>query len=286
MQKRNVLNSPRLTELKKHRQRAILNKILICLLCLAIVFSFLVYLSHLKSLQISDIEITGNKIVDTQAIKDTVTSELSGKYLLLFPKSNILLYPENSIKNILQNKYTRLENINLSVGNDKILNISVNERTPSYLWCGDNLVVGLPSGNPTTQCYFMDASGYVFDTAPYFSGEVYFKFYGVASLGSYFSTQNFQQLISFKDVLISLGLKPVALYATDDGDMQMFLSGGTSLLNAPKILFTANDNLETVAENLQAALNTEPLKSKFKNNYSKLQYIDLRFGNKVYDKFQ
>ncbi len=280
--KRNVLNSPRLTELKKHRQRAILNKVLVSLLALAVIFAFLAYLSRLNSLQISDIEIIGNKVIDTQAIVSVVKSDIAGKYLWLFPKSNILIYPENGIKNNLQNKFARLKDINLSINNNKILNISVNERTAAYTWCGTV---------PTTteeNCYFLDASGYVFDTAPYFSGEVYFKFYGDITnpLGSYFSKQNFQQLISFKDVLISLGLKPVALYITTDGDIQIFLSGGTTLLNAPKILLRADADLKNVAENLQAALNTEPLQSKFKNNYAKLQYIDLRFGNKVYDKFQ
>jgi hypothetical protein len=282
MQKRNVLNSPRLTELKKHRQRAVLNRVLICLLGLAVVLVFLIYLSHLKSLQISNIEITGNKIVDTQSITDTIQKEISGKYLWVFPKSNILFYPENVIKNELQNKFARLKDINLSVRNDKVLKISVNERTPSYLWCGEEPTIGQGS------CYFMDASGYIFDTAPYFSGNVYFKFYGAVKdpLGSYFPYLNFRQLISFTEIINNMGLKSVAVYKTADGDIQIFLSGLNSAGVAPKILLRADADFGNVAENLQAALNTEPLKSKFKNNYSKLQYIDLRFGNKVYDKFQ
>jgi nucleoside-diphosphate-sugar epimerase len=39
-------------------------------------------------------------------------------------------------------------------------------------------------------------------------------------------------------------------------------------------------------ENLDAAIDTEPLKSKLKNKFSSLEYIDLRYGNKVYDKFK
>jgi cell division septal protein FtsQ len=280
MQKRNVLNSPRLLELKKHRQRVVLNKILIFLLGLLAIFLSLVFISRLKAVNISDIEIIGNKIVDADAIKADVQGELAGKYLWLFPKSNVLIYPENAIKNELQNKFARLKDINLSLKNNSILEISVSERMPEYLWCG---TVPAPSDE---LCYFMDVDGYIFDTAPYFSGEVYFKFYGEnISLGSYFSKQNFKQLISFRDILVSLGLKPVALYTTTDGDIQIFLSGGISLSDAPKILFRADADFGNIAENLQAALNTEPLLSKFKNNYSKLQYIDLRFGNKVYDKF-
>ena len=169
----------------------------------------------------------------------------------------------------------------------------MDERDAKYTWCG----VVLPQTDNQT-CYFMDENGYIFDVAPYFSGEVYFKFYGETDLpaqtgvnsaspmGSYFSKQNFQQLISFKDVLVGLGLKPVALYTTSDGDIDIFLSGGATLTTGPMIILRADADLQNEAENLEAALTTEPLQSKFKNNYTSLQYIDLRFGNKVYDKFQ
>jgi cell division septal protein FtsQ len=286
--RRNVLNSPRLTELKKHRRKTIFNKILLCLLGLFAIFFLFAYLSRLNTLNISEIQITGNKVVDTEAIKAVVEGQIAGKYLWLFPKSNIFFYPENNIKHELWNKFKRINNINLSINNNKIMEISLTEREAKYTWCGDSLVVGLPSGNSTTQneqCYFVDANGYIFDIAPYFSGDVYFKFYGMANSGTYFFQQNFKQLISFKDTLITMGLKPVSLFMTNDGDIQIFLSGNTSSGIQPKIILKADADFENVAENLQAALNTEPLLSKFKNNYSKLQYIDLRFGNKVYDKF-
>jgi cell division septal protein FtsQ len=270
--KRNVLNSPRLSELKKHRRRVVLDKILILFLGILAIFISLVCLSRLKSLNISDIEISGNKVVDTEAIKNVIEQQMAGKYLGLFPKTNLLLYPKKNIETELENQFKRLENINLSIKNNKILEVSVDERTPEYLWCGN-----VPLQNNATQdCYFMDENGYIFDQAPYFSGEVYFKFYG--------SIQNFKQLISFKDILISLGLKPIALYIANDGDIQIFLSGG-SFATAPKIILRANADFENAAENLQTALTTEPLQSEFKNKYASLQYIDLRFGNKVYYKF-
>ncbi|MFZ1019786.1 MAG: hypothetical protein WAN61_02255 [Minisyncoccia bacterium] len=277
--KRDVLNSPRLTELKKYRRRAFWDKILFLLLGILIVFIFAIYLSRLNSLNISDIEISGNKVVDTEMIKTVAQRELAGKYFGLFPKSNILFYPQNKIKNGLQNQFQRLENINLSIQNNKILEISVEERTPEYLWC--EMV--------PEKCYFVDDNGYIFDTAPYFSGDVYFKLYGGTDinadnpLGSYFLKQNFQSLISFKDMLEKMGLKPISLSSADNGDIQMSLDGGTA--SAPEIVFNMNSDLETVAENLETALTTEPLQSEFATKYTSLQYIDLRFGNKVYYKF-
>ncbi|MFA6353570.1 MAG: hypothetical protein WCW93_01415 [Candidatus Paceibacterota bacterium] len=283
MQKRNVLNSPRLLELKKHRRRVVLIKIFMSLLAFSVVFFLLAYFSNLKSLNISNVEITGNKVIDTEALQGTVEEQITGKYLWLFPKTNILLYPKNSIKNTLQEKFKRLNNMNLSIKNNT-LEVSLGERTAKYTWCGTESPEA-PLQNQ--QCYFVDEDGYVFDEAPYFSGEVYFKFYGVQS-ESYFYKQNFKQLIAFKDILIGLDLKPIILYVANNGDVEIFLSKGISSVSTigPKIIFKLNADFENVAENLGAALNNEPLKSKFKNKYSSLLYVDLRFGNKVYDKFQ
>lgn len=301
MRKRKVLNSPRILELKKEKRRIVFNKILIFWIGFLAVFFLIAYLSNLKKVNIAEIQINGNSIVDTEAIKGTVLEKIRGKYLWLFPKTNIFFYPQNTVKNELQNKFKRLKDVNLSIKNNKILEIALTERTAKYTWCGESPEALLPSeggskaSGKDQKCYFLDDDGYVIDEAPYFSGDIYFKFYGLISgypdsaaspLGLYFFKKNFKQLSSFKDTFISIGLKPVALYATKDGEVEMFLSKGIKSANEPKIIFKMNADFQKIMENLQAALNTEPLKSKFKNKYGALQYIDLRFGNKVYDKFQ
>jgi hypothetical protein len=262
----------------------------------------LVYFSRIKTLNISEIQIDGNKVIDTEALKTTVEEQISGKYLWLFPKTNILFYPENSIKKDLQEKFSRLKDIKLSIKNNKVLVISLTERTAKYTWCGNTIPeTRFPENSDSEKCYFLDEDGYIFDEAPYFSGEIYFKFYGLPDglhsesgyeapedliLGSYFSKQNFQQLILLKDNLISFGLKPFALYIKPDQNMEIFLSSKNSSTLEPKILIKTDIDFQNVTENLEAALTTEPLQSEFKNKYSSLLYIDLRFGNKVYYKFK
>ena len=287
MQKRNVLNSSRLLELKRHRKKVVINKFIFFLLGLCVLFVLAVYISHLSALNINNIEISGNQVVDTDAIKTVIEQQISGKYFLLFPKTNVFFYPKNSIVESLQNNFKIFKDINISIKNTKTLEVSLTERKALYTWCG--LVP--PTSGPNN-CYFVDQDGYIFDEAPYFSGEVYFKFYGTPDgnlkssdpSGLYFSQPYFQQLVSFRDMLVSLGLNPVSLYVTDDGDVQVFLSSGNTTSSGPEILLKLNADYENVAENLEAALTTEPLQSEFKNKYSTLQYIDLRFGNKVYFK--
>lgn len=294
--KRNVLNSPRLSELKKKRKRAVFNKFFILLFGLLTIFILLTYLSRLDSLNIAEIQITGNKIVDSAVLKGAVGEQIAGKYLWLFPKTNTLIYPQSAIKNGLQDKFKRIGDINLSIKNNTVLEVSIIEREAKYTWCGvdsPETASGAEISTGNQKCYFLDEDGYAFDEAPYFSGNVYFKFYGLPAqagsvenpLGSYFSKQNFKELISFKDTLVAMGLKPMALYVTNNGDMEIFLSRENTNGTMPKIIFKGDADFKNIAENLQAALHTEPLQSKFKNNYSALEYIDLRFENKVFDKF-
>lgn len=295
MQKRNVLSSPRLLELKKQRRKVVVNKILISFFCFLVVFISLVFLSRRPSLNIRDIEISGNNIVDTEMIRSLVNEGIAGKYLWLFPKTNIVIYPKNTIKLALQNKFKRLKDINFSIKDNKTLSLSVTEREALYTWCGvktPEITDTAPTNSADQKCYFIDTDGYVFDEAPYFSGDVYFKFYGATDggeyisdeafnpSGNYYSKLNFKQFVDFKDMLTGIKLKPVSLYIGDKNETTVFLSGG------PKIMLNTDADLEHLTENLSAALNTDPFQSEFKNKYSSLMYIDLRFGNKVYYKFR
>ncbi len=51
------------------------------------------------------------------------------------------------------------------------------------------------------------------------------------------------------------------------------------------IKFSSKENFKKVWSNLVSAIDTEPLKSKLANSKNKLEYLDTRFGNKVFFKF-
>lgn len=288
MQKRNILSSPRLLELKRKKRNIFVRKITIFMFLFLAIIALLSYLSRIQRLNISEVEIVGNKIIETEFIKKAVQKEISGKYVWLFPKANIFFYPKGKIKNELSNQFKRLKDITLSIENRKTLIISVAERIPKYTWCG---ALPVTNNNVQENCYFLDEEGYIFDEAPYFSGEVYFKFYGFADLnndnpsGSYFFQPYFNKLILFKEALENIELKPAVLYVAENGDIKIFLSKVKAASFGPEIIFKKDSDFQKIAENLKAALNTEPLKSEFKSKYASLQYIDLRFENKVYYKF-
>lgn len=291
MQKRNVLNSPKLLELNRKKKAVFMRKISIWSFLFILVFVGLCFLSRWQKINIANVEISGNKIVETEKIREIVDAEISGYYLWFFPKTNFLFYPKKEIKALLEEKFARLENINVELKNAETLNVSVSERTAAHTWCGPDV----PSAGATlaeSQCYFMDKAGYVFDLAPYFSNDVYFKFFGALMdksgepLGSRYYPDIFERLTLFKDSLKQMGVKPSSILVKDDGDIELYLVSNLPPPNAQKIIFKKDADFIKVAENLQAALTTEPLQTDFKKKYTSLLYIDLRFGNKVYFKFK
>jgi len=286
--KRNIFNSPRLLQLRKHRQKIFQNRIFLRFAMFLIIFIGLAFLSRLPGFNIRDVEVVGNKVIDSKTIEAIAGEEIDGNYLWFFPKTNILFFPKNNIIETLNNRIARLSGINLTIKDNKILEISVTEREAKYLWCGATPTESKNDDDP--QCYFLDKDGYIFDKAPYFSGDVYFKFYGAEGLkdgnpiGLNFSPLYFNKLISFKETLAGMRLEPVSLYQLKDGDAEMFLAGKSKSVG-PEIIFKVDSDLSVVAENLETALTTEPLQSNFEKKYSSLEYIDLRYGNKVYYKF-
>ncbi|OGI68518.1 hypothetical protein A2738_01385 [Candidatus Nomurabacteria bacterium RIFCSPHIGHO2_01_FULL_42_15] len=288
--KRHNLNSPKLVELKKQRRKIFASKIFLCLVVFCSVFAIFAYISRLPVLNIKEIEVDDSKQADVAIMRSIVEKEIADNYVWFFPKSNVFFYPKNSIKNALMNEFKSIKEAHISIDGKRTLKISLAERVASYTWCG-KMPSALRMDNEKLPCYFLDDTGFIFNKAPYFSGEVYFKFYGSTDsntdnpLGSYFLKDNFRKFILLKQTLENLGLKPVALYKEDSGDAKVFLSGRTQPTE-PEIIFKSDADFQKIAENLETALNTEPLKSNLKNKYSSLLYIDLRIGNKVYYKFR
>ncbi len=66
--------------------------------------------------------------------------------------------------------------------------------------------------------------------------------------------------------------------------MKIFLKNEND--NSSYIYINTNDKAEYVWITFVSAIDAEPLKTKLKNKLTKLDYIDLRFSNKVFYKFK
>ena len=129
--KRDILNSPRLLEIKKKRQKLWLKKIYVTVGVILALFVLLAGISNLKRLNISAIEITGNKIIDTEILTTEISENLNQKYLWVLPKTNIFLYPRLSLSQVLKNKFPRISRVDMNIQTGQKLHVDLDERKPA-----------------------------------------------------------------------------------------------------------------------------------------------------------
>ncbi len=282
-----------LTQQKEHRRKK-RNKWLLkwglALFLLLVIFGSLVFISRQPQFLIKTVELSGQTLVNSDEVVSASQNFLSGHYLGLFPRNNIIIYPKNSLQKFLKEKFKRIDTIQIKLIDFKKLEIIITEKKQQSLWCDgspDGLPAPVASGTPETlseKCYFLDDNGFIFSEAPNFSGDAYFKYYGNVSadapIGQIYlsSSKTFQEMSDFVERVEQTTVTPVSVSAGDGGDFTMWLVGGG------KIYFNYSESLSKTADNLKALLQT--ILSSNPTAISKIDYIDLRFGDKLYYKMK
>ncbi|MBI3632911.1 MAG: hypothetical protein HY226_01315 [Candidatus Vogelbacteria bacterium] len=261
----------------------------------AFLFALLNFIFKLDKLAIKQVFISGNKNIETGLIYDVTKENLSGNYYYMFPKNNILIYPRDEIENSLKKNFMRIKYVDIAsvLGN---LSLSISEREPAYLWCDD-----ADKDAIDRICYYLDEDGFTFAIAPQFSGDVYLSFYGGNKRGGYMGrsvleTASFHSIVDIKNYFlkaitsehIQLGVLS-GIYIYKNGDFDLLFGNGNSKwrlsINLPE-----GDSINSQSENsleskLFAILNSQVFKDELNHANNKLEYIDLRFGKKVFYKF-
>ena len=249
------------------------------------IISILSFISYRPALRISKVELSGGVLVSQTDVESNVLKFLDGSYFWLFPKNNSIIYPKTKLEKYLTTSFPRIETINIDLQNFHTLKIIITEHKQDALWC-DTLPSqsAFDTGSPE-HCYFMNSNGLIFSTAPNFSGDAYFKYYGLLStdepIGKFYiaSSTEFSDITDFISTIRKFSLRPQYLLASGDDQYTLFLSGNG------KIYFDTKTPLSTVAQNLSALLRTTAFASTSSQNLP-IEYIDLRFGNKLFYKLK
>jgi hypothetical protein len=246
----------------------------------------------LPAFTIDNIEVSGNYIINDSSIDNFVRNKLNGKYLFIFNKSNSFIYPHKDIYDGLIDEFPRIEFLSLKRTNLKTLTVEIKERSGSYLYCGE--IVPESRNEVGENCYFVNREGYIFDKAPYFSGNVYFKFYtkviGPGGKNNFIKSyvldnDYFHRLVKFIGQINSSGMRPIYIVINkEDGSSTLYIYNSNNG-KYPKIIFKNDADLNLIFENLSTAMEKKEFKEDVMSNINNLNYIDLRFKDKVLYKF-
>lgn len=279
------LKSPKY--IKRTRTKRIVRVILALAFFLAIIGG-LSYFSRYPLFVVSSIIVSGNAEMLEEDLRSAVEKNLEGNVALVFARKSAMFYPKKAMEASLLKAFPRVERVAVSRRGLNTLSVEATVRTPYALWCGTEKNPARPNdsgrsgGDEVKDCFFIDNQGLIFAPAPSFSGEAYFVFFGGVfndPIGSqYLSRGNFENINQFIKQLRNDDIPVYALLHGADGDYTAFLKNQTG--DESRILFSTEDSLETTLHNLEVLWKEKKLGSL--GGGTRLNYIDVRFGNKLY----
>jgi len=274
------------TSRQLRRKRRVIKASLI-LFCVLLFVGIVIAFFNLSKFRISQISIEGAVVLDQEQFKGETLNFLKEKYLKLFPYDNIFILPEGKLAADLSEIFPLLKKIVISRDFPQKISIAIEERKAEALWCADSDSASIPASSTSTleslpkeSCAFADADGFIFQPAPSFSGAIFLKFFDEreqpSGMGKMMTDgDEFQKLTSFAGLLKENGFDISKIILKDAGIREVYLKEGWYILlndkNEPDQTFS---NLELV------------LDQEIKEKRPKLDYIDLRFGKKVFYKFK
>lgn len=242
---------------------------IIVLIVMMLLGSAGVVLANMPDLQISEVRISGNSAIAKSQLENAVSLVLSDTYFGIIPKKSSLFLPRTSIATAVSSLSHRIKEVSVDRTGLTTLEIRVIEREPVALWCG-----------PTTiDCYFIDEAGVIFARAPEYSGSFYRRFAGRDGEGevlgtTYLPEEKFRDLGFFLDALHTRGLESETV-SLDTNDYKITLTGGTY------VLIKRADPFSTALETIETILSSDEFNDR---GIDGVEYLDLRFGNKIFFK--
>jgi cell division septal protein FtsQ len=237
-------------------------------LSLALLITAVWYVSNRPSFQIIDVDVVGGVTIPHSVVKETVEAGLVGNYMRIIPKRFIPFYPQDAVAQRLM-EVPRMKNVHVEHVGDQKLVVAFDEYVPFGLWC---------EAKDSKNCLFIDTAGFAFTSAPALEGSAFVRYVDmlrkpelkVSSFDEAFikNTTKFAELLRDSLSLYVTHVEKIGGY-----DIEYTIAGGGVIKVAermsPEETFS---NLKTILESKEFS-HIEP---------GAFQYIDLRFGDKVF----
>ncbi len=265
----------RVSPIRKKRRR---DRALIALIALVFVSGIaygVSYVSYLPRYTVQSVRIVGAQAIPQNVIKDYVESIIYDGSIHFFSRANIFLFPRNVIERDLVADFPRIAEAQVAGAGlfDNSITVTVRERQPYALWCGS-----------AGACYQMDATGFIFAASTNSASSTMqssYVFYGAIGtttnpIGYTFAGGHLQGISAFLQQLQRAGYSPEGATVENDQDFSVPLADGFS------IDASFGEDAGQLVKNLQLVLSSDALKGK----EAELEYVDLRFGDRVYYKLK
>lgn len=269
-------SKPERLRVKRRRQRVFIGGLIVIALFGSI--GGIGALSHLEQLTINAVDVHGVAALSPETLVASVNAGLASEGFRLFAKDNIFLYPKRAIEAALGRDFPRIKHVSLS--REALLAqavvVEVKEREAYAKWCTGAIT---DARRASDRCYLIDSAGFVFAEAAGDATAVPYEFRGGLAtdhspIGQWFLRGKLSEAVALMGRLAAAGHAPNGFAVESDKGLAVSLGTGP-ILYAP-----FGEDPDALIRTLETALKAESLEGKI----GTLQYIDLRFGNRVYYK--
>lgn len=227
------------------------------------------YVTRIQFFTIDSVVVQGGETIAHDHVREIVEHELDGTYFLLVPHRFSYTYPQQRIIDAVS-RVPRIFNVSVTESNRKSLVVAFDEYVPHALWCATR--------ETTAPCYFLTLGGYAFAEAPSLRGGSLIRHIREGDETLSTRTAFDESVLAAVHGFImrmqeELSLRVTDVFYTKVGDIEFFVNGGGI------IRITQTQDFVTSFENLVTLLHSEEFEHIEPGNF---QYIDLRFGNKVF----
>ena len=283
------LPASRLRSRRRKRWGLLIALVVVVLLA---IFGGLVWLTHASFLRITAVQVSGQQTLDESDIQAAVQNQLTGSYWHVFAKNNIFIYPKASITNALVTGMPVIASAEVRTVDFNTIGVSVIERQPKALWCPDkdestqsgNTATSTPVELDTAGCLLLDQNGIAYGPAGFAAGGGAYKRYYGAITGSalpkqYLAPGAFNSLSALIDALAQNQPQDAitSIEVDSSNDVHVGFAGGF------KLLFPLSADGGDVYNRFILALKSDVFAGHTIANF---EYLDLRFGNKLYYKLK
>lgn len=273
------------SRLRARRRRAAVSRAVFALVSLATLWGFLFWFSSLGAFTVRNLEIKGVVSVSPSDLAKAAQKFLAGRYFFTVSRANIFFYPKSAIEADILRTFPRIERVAVGFENFHTIGLEVAERGVSALWCqGEALALTLAASGGE-RCYLLDDNGLIFApfSAAATTSPAFIRFYSAVykenPVGqTYGSAEDFRALSVFAKNLASLSFTASLFRERPDGDFE------AKLLTGQRLIFSRAADFASVLNNFHTIVSDPGFSGT--GGLAKVDYIDLRYGNKVFYKFK
>ena len=242
---------------------------------LAVLLGGLWYLANLPYLRVDNIEISGIRLLSASEIEAAARENTSGVLWHVFPRGNFFFVSSRGMADNLVQKFPQVSEISVDKKFPNKLMVTVRERTLWGVYCQRPVL-----HEPDRRCAYIDQRGTAYEDLASFEGWLLPLINGPQPivLGQVLvAPDTLQFFAGAKSVLriINGELLSLTLSSSTPEDGQLELAEGW------QILVTMARPAEEWSGLLQTILDKD-----IGPRRNELEYIDLRFGNKVFYKYR